>query len=170
MEGVYYIDKERNEFSKLLDKYVGVDIKPYKLQVCNTNYINDIYEFGGRNILYKEKERNIYYFMKEMRHIEYNMAFIMLCYTSRIMDIEMKKNKYKHGHCPLVIPIVLYTGEEEWTAKIKLSELQGLNEKEKKYTELQYILIEMKNYNIEKIKSKEKENAIKLVLKNSKVS
>ena len=82
----------------------------------------------------------------------------------------MKKNKYKHGHCPLVIPIVLYTGEEEWTAKIKLSELQGLNEKEKKYTELQYILIEMKNYNIEKIKPKEKENAIKLVLKNSKVS
>ena len=132
MEGVYYIDKERDEFSKLLNKYVGVDIKPYKLQACNTNFINDIYEFGGRNILYKEKERNKYYFMKEMNHIEYDMAFIMLCYTVRIMDMEMQKIKNKHDNCPSVIPIVLYTGEEEWKAKLKLSELQGLSEKAKK--------------------------------------
>ena len=73
MEGVYYIDKERNEFSKLLDKYVGVDIKPYKLQVCNTNYINDIYEFGGKNILYKEgkilNEKNFFVYSVNWNYV-----------------------------------------------------------------------------------------------------
>lgn len=71
------------------------------------------------------KNRNIFFIIENQSTIDYSMPYRMMQYAIEIMRliINEKENKNKNYKYPLIIPIIIYTGEREWDAKLSMKEL-----------------------------------------------
>ena len=76
-------------------------------------------------IVYKVKEKPIYYLIEHQSTIDYNMAYRILNYCIDIMQEWIKGKKTgKETQYPIVIPIVLYTGRKKWTVATDFADTQ----------------------------------------------
>jgi len=115
--------------------------------------VNKIFQNREADIVYKYKDKNIFFLIEHQTKIDYSMPYRILEYEMAIMRsaLEIQKIKNKEYKLPLVIPIVLYTGKQKWDAKKYLEESQE---------ELEGIKIKAGNYNLVDINDYTKEELL----------
>ena len=117
----------------LINKVLNTQLGPQDIEKYNSSFINKVFQNREADIVYKIKDKNIFILIEHQTKIDYSMSYRILEYEVAIMQsaIDLNKIKNRESKIPLVIPIVLYTGNKKWKAKKRLEESQekfdGLN-------------------------------------------
>lgn len=98
------------------EKFINYFLKPKKsikseqLIKYTNNYIIKKYKSKEADLIYKLKDQEVYFLIEHQSTINQSISYKILNYCIDIMQERVKNNtKY-----PIVIPIVIYTGEEKW--------------------------------------------------------
>ena len=96
-----------------------------EIELYNSRFITSKYKERESDIVYKVKDKNIFFLIEHQSTIDYSMPYRMMQYTIEIMRILVneKENKRKNYKYPLIIPIIIYTGENTWDAKLSMKEM-----------------------------------------------
>ena len=103
-----------------------MNIKPNDLQLQNPDFITKNYKYNQADILYKLKDREIYYLIEQQTYVDYSMSYRILnyCVETIRLAINNKTINNKSFKFPKVIPIVLYIGNNKWTAITSFSDCE----------------------------------------------
>ena len=145
--------QDKKELTKFLKKYMRHEVEPENIELCNTNHITSDYKYSDSDIICKIKGKETYYLIEQQTRVDYSMPYRMLTYSVEIIReaVRGKNTNSKDFAYPEVIPIVLYTGNNRWTAKTKFSECQRIEISEEKVIEFKYNLVDINKYEIEEI-------------------
>lgn len=110
----------------MINKVINTQLKAEEIEKYTSSFINKVFQNREADIVYKYKDRNIFFLIEHQTKIDYSMSYRILEYEMAIIKSaleirNLKSNRYK---LPLVIPIVLYTGKQKWNAKKYLEENQ----------------------------------------------
>ena len=110
----------------LINQAIKTKLKAEEIEKYTSSFVNKIFENREADIVYKYKNKNIFFLIEHQTKIDYSMPYQILEYEIEIMKsaIDIKKVKNKEYKLPFVIPIVLYTGKKKWDAKRYLEESQ----------------------------------------------
>jgi predicted transposase/invertase (TIGR01784 family) len=104
-----------------------MDFKTLKLQ--KNSFIDQTFKATEADILYTVNIDGelayLYLLCEHQSKIDANIAFRLLVYTVRIM--EMHRSQYPEGPLPVVYPLVVYTGKEDWNAPRDIFQMFGAN-------------------------------------------
>lgn len=147
--------KDKREMSKFLKQFIGLEVDASKLEIYNSEFINNKYERKISDIIYKKNGKEIYYLIEHQSKVDINMPQRILDYCMELMR-EVKKNlNLKDETNPLIVPIVIYTGINKWTVSENFSDTQKVEEKYKEYAiNLKYKLIDINKYSKEELTNK----------------
>ena len=159
------IFQDKQELVQFLFMYIGIKTKIEELELYNTNFITTNYNYRNADIVYKEKNREIYYLIEQQTYVESEMARKVLDYSTGILGLPENQ-----GKCIEIVPIVLYTGKRKWTAKRKYTECQKVKTQEGKKLEMEYILVDIKDYNIEQLIKEKTKISIAIIFEKCKNS
>jgi len=114
----------KEEALSLICKAMKKEVKE-EIELYNSRFITSKYKDKESDIVYKIKDRNVFFIIEHQSTIDYSMPYRMMQYTIEIMRllVDEKENKKKNYKYPLIIPIVIYTGENTWDAKLSMKEL-----------------------------------------------
>ena len=144
--------KDNQEMIKFIKDFLNID---FIESVTNCNSVKiEIDKDEINNILYKVNNKNIYLFINQVENIDINISFKILEYCLKIMETAKKSENTKVN--PIIMPIVIYTGKDEW----QLKNFQNRNKI--RYTNysrnrvnLAYNVINVHDFNMEELKNKE---------------
>lgn len=110
----------------LINQAIKTKLKAEEIEKYTSSFVNKIFQNREADIVYKYKNKNIFFLIEHQTKIDYSMPYRILEYETEIMKsaIDIRKVKNKEYKLPLVIPIVLYTGKKKWDAKRYLEESQ----------------------------------------------
>ena len=110
----------------LINKALNTQLELQDIEKYNSSFINKVFQNREADIVYKIKDRSIFILIEHQTKVDYLMPYRILEYEVAIMQsaIDLDKIKNKESKIPLVIPIVLYTGNKKWNAKKYLEENQ----------------------------------------------
>ena len=145
--------------------YIGIKTRTEELELYNTNFITTNHNYRNADIVYKEKNREVYYLIEQQTYVESEMARKILDYSTGILGLPENQ-----GKCIEIVPIVLYTGKRKWTAKRKYTECQKVKTQEGKKLEMEYILVDIKDYNIEQLIKEKTKISIAIIFEKCKNS
>ncbi len=134
-----------------------------EIELYNNRFITSKFKERESDIIYKVKEKNIFFIIEHQSTIDYSMGYRMMNYSIEIMRLIIQdgKNKSKTYKYPLIIPIIVYTGDKKWDAKLSMKEI---TEKVDWYKEKEDIsLVDINNYTKEEL-LKEKNILSKVML------
>lgn len=119
---------DKNEFAKLVNNNLEFDefqerIKAEEIEKYNIEFITRGLEIENIDMIYKQKNRNVFIIVKYQNTIDYNMAEKMTKYCVAIIRSIYKKETADQIY-PIICPIVLYTGEKKWDAKTTIGKLE----------------------------------------------
>lgn len=99
-------------------------------------------------MIYKQKGKNIYYLIEHQSKVDKEMPNRILSYCDELIDEVKRSKKKKDGKNPIVVPIVLYTGSQNWETAMNFSETQVPVTKDYKdyLIDLKYKLIDINKY------------------------
>lgn len=145
---------DKEEARKFINKYLELEIPIQKdsIELYNSSYITEAYKSKESDVVYKMKDKNIFFLIEHQSKIDLSMPYRMENYGMQIINTAIDKEKIGKSNYlyPKVIPIVLYTGNKKWKAKLSFSELQeklpSYKENEKSYT-----IVDINNYTKEKL-------------------
>ncbi len=140
-ESEEYIYDKNNEHDKVIREIlmkkeealnlINKALKPKEeikepIELYSNRFITSKYQDRESDIIYKIKDKNIFFLIEHQSTIDYSIAYRMLEYSIEIMRgiIDKKKSKSKTYKYPLIIPIIIYTGEAKWDAKLSMKELK----------------------------------------------
>ena len=121
-------------------------IKQEEIEKYNSSFVTNELENKEADIVYKMKEKNIFFLIEHQSKVDYSMPYRLEEYRLEIIKsaINVDKIKNKGYEIPEVIPIVIYTGKRKWNAKLYLHSIQ---DKRFKNVNLQrYNLIDINKY------------------------
>ncbi len=145
----------KKEATKLINKYSKINIKEDEIEKYNSSFINISLKNKEADIVYKLKNKNIFFLIEHQTKIDYSMPFRILEYEMEIIRSTMSEiNVYKKdSKIPLIIPIILYTGKRKWNAQTYIKDIQ---EKIEGYEE-----IELGRFNVIDINDYSKKELLK---------
>ena len=110
----------------LINKALNTQLELQDIEKYNSSFINKVFQNREADIVYKIKDRSIFILIEHQTKVDYLMPYRILEYEVAIMQsaIDLDKIKNKESKIPLVISIVLYTGNKKWNAKKYLEENQ----------------------------------------------
>ena len=118
----------KREIVKLINKYVmpKEKIKEEEIEKYDTKYITIRFEERQADVVYKMKNKEVYFLVEHQTKVDKIMAYRILEYSIEIMRTRLIKmlQEKREGKIPRIIPIVIYTGQREWTAKRTVEEIQ----------------------------------------------
>ena len=119
------LDK-KEEAVALINQAIKTKLKAEEMEKYTSSFVNKIFENREADIVYKYKDKNIFFLIEHQTKIDYTMPYRILEYEIAIMKsaVDIRKIKNKEYKLPLVVPIVLYTGKKKWDAKRYLEESQ----------------------------------------------
>lgn len=164
----------KKEMAKLINQFLGIKEKIIEKDLiqCRTDHITKYYENRQSDVIYKLKNRQIYFLVEHQSSVDIDMAGRIFSYVNEIMreevnNIPLKKNKVY----PIVIPIVIYTGFRKWNAELDFANRQYQSEIYREYLiHLQYNLIDIKNYSYEELLDKKSLIASAMILEKCKIA
>ncbi len=126
-------------------------IKEREIEKYTNRYITNEYIDRETDIVYKMKDKEIYFLIEHQSTVDYAMRFRLEEYKMEIIKsaIDIKKLRTKGYEIPTVIPIVIYTGKEKWTAKRGNGKVQ--DERLEKLNLSEYNLIDINRYTKEEL-------------------
>lgn len=101
-------------------------IEEEKIEKYDTKYITKEFKEIKADVVYKIKNKEIYFLIEQQTKLDKLMAYRMLSYSLEIIRTRMRNiiGKIEKVGIPTIIPVVIYTGQEKWTAKKTIEELQ----------------------------------------------
>ena len=117
---------KKEEAIALINQAIKIKLKAEEIEKYTSSFVSKIFQNREADIVYKYKNKNIFFLIEHQTKIDYSMSYRILEYEIEIMKsaIDIRKVKNKEYKLPLVIPIVLYTGKKKWDAKRYLEESQ----------------------------------------------
>ena len=155
--------QSKKEATRFISKVIGSKIKPSDLIVSQNSFVTSELRYREADIVYKIRNKNVVILIEHQTRVDYRMAYRILNYQIEIMRVNEVENPKKEDKECLVIPIVLYTGKEKWTAKNYIKEIQERLYEEKiiKRGEIElgtlgyYALVDVNNYTKEELLKEE---------------
>ena len=160
----------KKETALFINKYLGLkgtknEIKEKDLQKCDTEYITKEKEKLESDILYKLKQKEIYFLIEHQSTVDFSMAERILEYCVEVIR-KIKKERiinYQKEDMPGIYPIVLYTGKRKWTAKTELIQMQEKIYGIEKRLNCSYLLVDINKHTKEEL-IKERSSIAKAML------
>ena len=120
------LDNKR-EGVKLLNKYLDLKIEEKDIEKYTRKFVLPELENRESDVIYKLKNEQIFFLIEHQTNVDYSMPFRMLEYIVEIMRsaISREKMQNKSEKLPIVVPIVIYTGKENWKVPRLLQERQA---------------------------------------------
>ena len=145
---------DKVEFSLFLKQFLNIDICPDDLIKYNNTFITEDYKNRHSDIVYKVKNENLYILLEHQSSIDDSMNYRILEYYYYILKDTvnfpiLKNRKYKF---PMIIPILLYTGNRKWNFVPNIADKQAdLNNKNlpSKKLDFEYYFVNINNYSKE---------------------
>lgn len=137
-----------NNLLKLEKKLEENEIERY-----NSSYISKRFENKESDIVYKMKEKNIFFLIEHQSKIDYKMSMRIMNYEVEIMRqaIEYGDKIGKNSKIPMIVPIVIYTGKRKWNAALSIEESQEELQGYQVDALGKYNLIDINDYTIEEL-------------------
>ena len=109
-------------------------LEPKDIEQYNSSFISEDLRNSEADIVYKQKDKDIYYLIEHQTYIDYSMPYRILNYEKEILDAALKErgilskgklnlNK-KDFEYPLIMSTVLYTGNKKWNPELDLRKVQ----------------------------------------------
>lgn len=140
---VELINRVLNLEKKLEEK----DIEKY-----NSSFITSRFSNLESDIVYKKIDQDIFFLIEHQSKIDINMPRRILEYEISIMQ-EIYINKKDNRKIPLVIPIVIYTGNRKWNVVRTIEECQEKLEGFEKIKLGEYYILDINDYTNEQLKN-----------------
>ena len=158
---------DKNEIINLLKKFVNSEntIKPEEIELYNTNFITSKYQNKEADIVYKINGKNAFILIEHQSKIDYKMPYRLLEYYIEIL----RSTNLNLKSMPIVIPIIIYTGNEKWKTNGYISEKQEVIEGyQEGKLDIKYNLIQANNFKTEELLREASMLAIAMIIENSK--
>ena len=150
---VKIILKDKKEVAKLINDFTEPkkSIKENEITEYDNDFVKKRYTYKGPDLVYKLKERDIYFVIEHQSCIDKNIANRLINYCIDII-YEWSKNTAigsKRMEYPVVVPIVIYSGQEKWVMpeKTKKTNNEELSYnryiQDKENVDIRYNLIEI---------------------------
>ena len=143
--------KDKKELANLVNQFLKPRqiLKSENLQKYTNSYITKKYKSKEADIVYKMKDKKMYFLIEHQSTIDYNMPYRILNYCIDIIQEWTKEKRSKKiAKYPIIVPIVIYTGEQRWKVPLNYKEQQiKITTYEKYRIDLAYNLIDVDNYN-----------------------
>ena len=109
--------KNKTEMTNFINEFLEPKEKVLEenLMSCTNSFITKRYQGKEADLVYKLKNKEVYFLVEHQSTIDNNMPFRMLNYAICIMQ-EWNRNRKikKNTKYPIVVPILIYTGMENW--------------------------------------------------------
>ena len=137
--------KSRNEIAGVLNDFIDSKRKLKGKDIEKYNNLSEFYE------IYKLKNKDVFYLIKNQSEIDNNMPYKVI---NACVDIIYEWNnivKIKNDiEFPIVIPIIIYTGQEKWNVISDFSDIQVNDYRfENNKGDFKYNLIDINEYSSE---------------------
>ena len=109
--------EDTKEVAQLINQFVEEQnvVKKGELVRYNNSYITKKYQSKEANLIYKLKNQEIFFLIEHRSSVDNNIQFKMMNYCLDIMREWSKNQKIrKNTEYPIIVPIVTYTGNQEW--------------------------------------------------------
>lgn len=109
--------KNSKEMASLINDFLNPKniIRSEELSLYESEYINKKYISEDWQIIYKNKEKPIFYLIKYQRVFDNEINYKILNLNVDIIQSYSKNKKYEENmQYPLIVPIIIYTGKEKW--------------------------------------------------------
>lgn len=122
---------DKKELSILLKEYLNIDVSSKDLKKYNSSFITNKYESKEADIVYKLKNKNVFFLIEHQSSVDNSMPFRILNYNTEIIRDTIDLDYYKRQEYiyAKVIPIVVYTGGRKWNVSKKFSKQQAIYRK-----------------------------------------
>lgn len=108
----------KQEFVDFINEFVKteMEITADNIEKYNRSFITKNYLEKNSDIVYRVKDKNIFFLVEHQSTIDYTMPLRLLEYSYEIIRDSIDKTKIKDMKykVPAVIPILLYTGNDKW--------------------------------------------------------
>src|SRR5262245_52206582 len=115
----------KNFFETNLPSHMSNEIKLETLKLNKHTFIDSTFQTTEADVLYTVNTNKglayLYLLCEHQTEIDDQIAFRLLVYTARIMDMHLKQNP--KSPLPIVYPMVIYTGEKEWESSKDIFDL-----------------------------------------------
>ena len=150
--------EDKSQIINIINKVINTskEITENEIQIYNSSYISERFENKESDIVYKMKEKNIFFLIEHQSKIDYKMPIRILNYEIEIMRQAIGTKKIgKNSKLPVIVPIVIYTGKGKWRAALKIEEYQENLEGYRINTLGEYNLIDINDYSIKDLEKNE---------------
>lgn len=108
--------KDKSKITKFLNKFFNMS---EKVKATDLQFSNELKEEKDNIILYKIKQREMYIFIKVIDKPNYNFCYEIFESSMKIIE-KWEQTKYRINiNYPIVIPFIIYIGEEKWKSSNK---------------------------------------------------
>lgn len=140
------------EMQKFLKDFLGLEVKKENLEKYKSSFITSTFENRESDIIYKIKDKEILFLVEHQSTVSKRMPNRILEYCVEIMREAIKNKTLEEGSNPIIVPIVIYTGERKWKVEKEFSETQIKEEEYQEYLLKQkYELIDINKYSKEEL-------------------
>lgn len=118
--------QNKEEIAQFINKFVNYEVKVEELEIYNTNYITEKFEYKNADIVYRLTDKELYFLIEHQTKVDYSMAYRIFNYCLEIIRSVVQGkgiNRITYRY-PRIIPIVVYTGNQKWTSSISFAKLQ----------------------------------------------
>ena len=146
---------EKREMVELINRVLELKtkLKEEEIEIFNNEHISYMFEGSASDIVYKMKEKEIFFLIEHQQKIEYNMPKRILEYEiETIKEATRGKRMTKQEHkLPRVIPIVIYTGSKKWNVEKYIEECQEILSKADCVRLGEYYVVDVNDYTKEEL-------------------
>ena len=139
---------KENEALYLINKFLKNPLKITDIEKYNSSYITKKLENRECDIVYKLKEKDVYFLIEHQTAVDKNMPTRLLEYMVEIIKSASTSKKHKKDELAVIMPIVLYTGKRKWTVKRYVKDIfPEIQQYKTEINKLElYQLIDINNY------------------------
>lgn len=109
--------EDKQEAVHLINKYLDIKEKINKedIELFTSNYMNKKYKTKELPLIYRQKNKEVFFLIEHLDTIESNIKYKILNYCIDIIYDWSKKRKFNSKtNYPKVVPIIIYTGKDKW--------------------------------------------------------
>lgn len=150
----------KKEMVNFLNDFLDFKEKLEETQIiqCPTDFITRFYKSRQSDILYRLKDKPVYFLIEHQSTIHPEMLLRIWEYIGEIIKKEtIRENTYFKGNSiyPIVIPIIIYTGFQKWNLPTNFDQKQYQSKSYQDYAiSLSYNLITVHDYTYEQLLKK----------------
>lgn len=164
--------KNEVEMSKFINDFIepSQKVESQNLIKYTNSYITKKYKNKEADLVYKLKSKEVFFLIEHQSIIDNTMPYRILNYCIDIMQEWNKTNKIrKETRYPIVVPIIIYTGDEKWKKPKIFREKQiGDYVFENYKIDLEYNLIEINKMSTKFLLEKRSMFGYRMIIEKSK--